>query len=999
MARYVGGRIVPTHGGVWDGSKSYEELTIVLRQDTGDSYISKRAVPAGVDIGEEHYWFLYSVYNEQITRAEQHLDSTAATIRSEMNTQKQQVTERMEQAEETVDQRASAAERSADARATAAETISNQNRATLEQRMANIEARQEANVKASTTASADYAAEVVDARVDVENQTHSSLGEHLRSIETGEAISSIPDRKVDSFDLGGKRFFEESDYFATRYPDEIAFSYRAEDDAFTMTALKDVEGDRILYARFLTPREYAQLYRRDGNIRLHVETENVINDSNAFKMALMPMRCENADSETGYIISGSRYAKPFANGSQVIDINIPIRIRGEFETDEDTGCLLSGGYPVSVALLVYGNSPRNGETLTVKGFGGFFDSIGFNHRVTALYQNMISADLHDLHGKVEALENAADEQTDIADMAHKSLALNAYSDCDVLDFGPIYQFAFTDSIGEIVTDEYGDESFTLEYVNNSPMYSTDLTSRLQDSCGEVVVEVTARTYADNGKLRVQLFDGSKGMSHSSHTSYYPVTKDYKRYQFRLVRENSDNTFVGIGPEHIEGNKVQFKDVRILIPHEESKQMPVLTKEFHGYTGEVDCTALEAVTFEDPILIGTDDYAAADGMYLDTIEFYSNYGNFNPRFRIGCIDQYGLFQEVSNFMLHCRRGRNYLKADRLNISVPAGNGVFMQIPPEIALYRGQPAYWFHNLLSRTSVTINENGYSGNPLQETDLFIPLRYTLREKSLQQTISELEERAEDLEALTTRVNVLETGSAAEDVDKVQLHDPDGVKFHLTVDTNGSLHTIRSIPKKALFIGNSLLFGFTTFGMAASDSQHDYYHYVTEFLKSKNPAVVTKKLYGSNWESLTTSEGRQEWIDNAMESTVDGDEDLVVIQLTDNVNSEDRRATYQEDLYTMITAFRNNCPNARIVWLAAWYNSTPDWPYIVKAVEDLHIDLVDIRDISLLAENKNVIGGTYTTDSGEVKTITSAGVASHPGDLGMYRIAQRLIEHLEKYM
>ena len=46
MARYVGGRIVPTHGGVWDGSKSYEELTIVLREDTGDSYISKRAVPA-----------------------------------------------------------------------------------------------------------------------------------------------------------------------------------------------------------------------------------------------------------------------------------------------------------------------------------------------------------------------------------------------------------------------------------------------------------------------------------------------------------------------------------------------------------------------------------------------------------------------------------------------------------------------------------------------------------------------------------------------------------------------------------------------------------------------------------------------------------------------------------------------------------------------------------------------------------------------------------------
>ena len=154
MARYVGGRIVPTHGGVWDQGKEYEALTIVLEASSRDSYISKRPVPLGTAITEEHYWSLYSKYNAQITRAENHLNETAATIRSEMNTQKQQVTQRMEQAEETVDERASAAE-----------TLSNQNRSVLESRMELIEARQEANVHASTDASADYAAEVVDARV------------------------------------------------------------------------------------------------------------------------------------------------------------------------------------------------------------------------------------------------------------------------------------------------------------------------------------------------------------------------------------------------------------------------------------------------------------------------------------------------------------------------------------------------------------------------------------------------------------------------------------------------------------------------------------------------------------------------------------------------------------------------------------------------------------------------------------------------------------------
>lgn len=171
MAEYIGGRIVPDHGGVWDKSKKYEELTIVLNAATGDSYISRRPVPAGTEIYEEHYWSLYSQYSEQITRAEDHLDNTAAAIRSEMNEQAQQVTQRMEQAEENVDQRA-----------TDAETLSNQNRAILENRMSLIEARQEANVHASTDASADYAAELVDARVDDNAHTHASLGANLRAL-------------------------------------------------------------------------------------------------------------------------------------------------------------------------------------------------------------------------------------------------------------------------------------------------------------------------------------------------------------------------------------------------------------------------------------------------------------------------------------------------------------------------------------------------------------------------------------------------------------------------------------------------------------------------------------------------------------------------------------------------------------------------------------------------------------------------------------------------
>ena len=59
MARYVGKRIVPKHCGYWDNTKPYEMENIVYHRASGNSYISRKAVPAGTDISqEEEYWAL-----------------------------------------------------------------------------------------------------------------------------------------------------------------------------------------------------------------------------------------------------------------------------------------------------------------------------------------------------------------------------------------------------------------------------------------------------------------------------------------------------------------------------------------------------------------------------------------------------------------------------------------------------------------------------------------------------------------------------------------------------------------------------------------------------------------------------------------------------------------------------------------------------------------------------------------------------------------------------
>lgn len=56
MGEFVGKRVVPDHVGVWDQKKTYEPLMIVLDGETGDSYISRKAVPVGVSLADESYW-------------------------------------------------------------------------------------------------------------------------------------------------------------------------------------------------------------------------------------------------------------------------------------------------------------------------------------------------------------------------------------------------------------------------------------------------------------------------------------------------------------------------------------------------------------------------------------------------------------------------------------------------------------------------------------------------------------------------------------------------------------------------------------------------------------------------------------------------------------------------------------------------------------------------------------------------------------------------------
>lgn len=191
MSQFIGRRIVPVHGGVWDKSKSYEELTIVLHEASGDSYISRRPVPAGTVIGDQNYWMMYSLYSAQIHEAEQHLNNATEDVKTRIAASEQKVSNALSATEQKVAGELSATEkkvadelaeteRVVEQRTAAAEQLTSTNRTELDTRMDGIDKRLDANVAASTDKNADYAAEVVDARVDTNGQVYANLGEAVR---------------------------------------------------------------------------------------------------------------------------------------------------------------------------------------------------------------------------------------------------------------------------------------------------------------------------------------------------------------------------------------------------------------------------------------------------------------------------------------------------------------------------------------------------------------------------------------------------------------------------------------------------------------------------------------------------------------------------------------------------------------------------------------------------------------------------------------------------
>ena len=171
MGEFLGKRVIPRHEGDWDKARSYETLMIVLDPETGDGYISRYDVPAGTLLTNEHYWARCSHFNAQMHRLETDVAEDVEGMHTDLANTKSAMSEELSQTHQKMAEELSETENRMGEKVTAATSAMKDTQNSMDAAVAQMNKRLDANVTASTDSKADYAAELVDTRVDSEGNT------------------------------------------------------------------------------------------------------------------------------------------------------------------------------------------------------------------------------------------------------------------------------------------------------------------------------------------------------------------------------------------------------------------------------------------------------------------------------------------------------------------------------------------------------------------------------------------------------------------------------------------------------------------------------------------------------------------------------------------------------------------------------------------------------------------------------------------------------------
>lgn len=249
---------------------------------------------------------------------------------------------------------------------------------------------------------------------------------------------------------------------------------------------------------------------------------------------------------------------------------------------------------------------------------------------------------------------------------------------------------------------------------------------------------------------------------------------------------------------------------------------------------------------------------------------------------------------------------------------------------------------------------------------------------------------------------------AASKPAGQLRLVSPDGTRWRLTVGDDGVLGAVADtrVVTNVAILGNSLtangIAGWSC-GMAASGPETDWVWLTVQRLKDRNPAVTFHCWDDEDRSGDTVNRGScNPFETNAGQASiatlvgnVPADADLVILQIGDNVNTDERKTKYRANINGLMTAIRAKAPDCILVYLGSWFAKPDLETEVSEACERSGALRVDIADLHTQA-NQNTVGASCTWPDRTTHVIDSSGVAMHPGDPGMKAIADRLWQTLD---
>lgn len=195
----------------------------------------------------------------------------------------------------------------------------------------------------------------------------------------------------------------------------------------------------------------------------------------------------------------------------------------------------------------------------------------------------------------------------------------------------------------------------------------------------------------------------------------------------------------------------------------------------------------------------------------------------------------------------------------------------------------------------------------------------------------------------------------------------------------------------RILFVGNSITLhgpkadiGWDgNWGMAASCPEKDYVHLLMQKIEALHPDASHCICHVSN---LERNYQNPEPFMKDYDSVKDFDADIIIFRFVENCPAQDFCAEDFRKFYAFLAKFLNPNHRANIIFTTGFWHHPGD-EVIQDVANQFQSPCVELGDLGEQDEMKAV--GLFWHE----------GVASHPGDLGMKQIAERILKELSAFL